>query len=156
MGRFPQDGTLPWHLSLFWKLWQCKICMKFSAVRCSPVKRWVVAWVFYWIGKRKYPRNNWEKKVLANQARPQQTSKLFKKVANVRVNYHHEETDPYEQYIKLKKNTKFELTNFTSERLKLTNPFLICFLVHSFMGCIWLDTGSILIGTRSRKRVTNF
>ena len=25
---------------------QCKICVKFSTVQCSPVKRWVVAWAF--------------------------------------------------------------------------------------------------------------
>ena len=33
-------------------------------VQFSPVKRWVEAWVLYWIHKTKSPRNNWKRILL--------------------------------------------------------------------------------------------
>ena len=68
--------------------------MKFSAVQGRPVKRWVVAWVFNLIGK-KISQKKLTTNVVSYQARPQQTSKVFKKVTNVRVNFRPGETDPY-------------------------------------------------------------
>ena len=76
-----------------WTALDCTQILHCPIFAC-PVNSWVLPWVFYWIDKTKYPRNNWK----AYQIRPQQAFKVFKKVTNVRVNSRPGETYPYKVY----------------------------------------------------------
>ena len=56
--------------------------------------KWVVAWISIELTGQNLSETI-EKSVLANQTRPEQDSKVFKKVTNARVNSRPGETYPY-------------------------------------------------------------